>query len=200
MKDLGLLLLRTVAGGTLAAHGYTKLFGGEGRKAPEALTRLYGPNFAAAVESGGTAGFAKALESMGVPYPAVSAYAAGLAEFGGGLALLTGTKTRLAALAVMANMAVAIRKAHWQTGFYGQGGYEFPLQLLAAAATLFITGPGAFSVDGIAGGARAASDAVDSGAQRAAEAASSGAHWAAEKAGTSARAAAGKARRARMPW
>jgi putative oxidoreductase len=211
MKDLGLLLLRIVAGGTLAAHGYTKLFGGEGSTPPQALTRLFGPNFAKAVESGGPGSFAKMLEGMSVPYPTAGAYAAGLAEFGGGLALLTGTRTRLAALAVMANMAVAIRKAHWQNGFYGQGGYEFPLQLLTAAATLFIAGPGAISVDGMVAGARAASDAVDSGAQRVAEAAGSGAqwatgavgsgaHWAAETAGSGARAATGKARRARMPW
>ena len=105
MKDLALLLIRMVAGVTLVAHGYTKLFGGPGRTAPEELTRLFGKNFAKAVEEGGPQAFAQALEHMKVPYPAAGAYLAGLAELGGGLALMTGTFTRPAALAVMVNMA-----------------------------------------------------------------------------------------------
>lgn len=163
MKDLALLLLRIVAGGTLAAHGYTKLFGGPGKTAPQPLNQLLGQNFAKAVESTGPAGFAGMLESRGVPYPQYAAYASGLAEFGGGLALMTGAYTRLAALAVMLNMGVAIRRVHWETGFYGQGGYEFPLQLMTAAATLFLAGPGAISVDGLAAGTRKTAQAVGSG-------------------------------------
>ena len=162
MKDLGLLLLRIVAGGTLVAHGYTKLFGGEGRTPPAMLTRIYGQNFPKAVEAGGTAGFAQGLERMGVPYPQAAAYASALTEFGGGLALLAGAWTRPAALAVIFNMAVAIRKAHWQVGFYGQGGYELAAQLLGAAATLFVTGPGALSIDGVVGGTEKATRAVGS--------------------------------------
>lgn len=160
MKDLGLLLLRIVAGGTLAAHGYTKLFGGEGKTPHPALARVYGPNFPAAVSGGGAAKFAKGLEQMGVPSPEMAAYASGVAEFGGGLALLTGTMTRLAALGVIANMLVAIRQAHWSTGFYGQGGFEFPAQLAAAAGTLLLAGPGAFSVDGLVSGVRGAGRAA----------------------------------------
>jgi putative oxidoreductase len=149
--SLGLLVLRIVAGGSLAAHGYPKLFGGEGRRPPEALTRIYGPNFPQAVESGGAEKFAKGLESMGVPKPSVAATASGLAEFGGGLALMAGFKTRIAALAVMANMAVAIRKAHWEKGFFGQGGYELAMQFFAAALALFLAGPGALSLDALFG-------------------------------------------------
>lgn len=149
--SLGLLALRVVTGAALAAHGYPKLFGGEGRTPPQALTRVYGPNFPQAVAGGGHEKFTRTLESMEVPKPAVAATAAGLAEFGGGLALIAGFKTRLAALAVMFNLGVAIRKAHWEKGFYGQGGYELALQFFAAALALFLAGPGAISLDALCG-------------------------------------------------
>lgn len=179
MKDLALLLLRIITGGTLAAHGYTKLFGGTGRTPPEILTRIYGPNFAQAVDTGGPAAFAKGLEHMGVPQPQAAAYMSGAAEFGGGLALLFGLKTRLAALIVAFNMIVAIQKAHWKNGFYGQGGYEFAAQILGSAAALFLAGPGAISIDGIMGGAGKAAEAVGEGARGAAGAVSGGTRGAA---------------------
>lgn len=197
MKNLGLLLLRIVTGGTLAAHGYTKLFGGEGKSPHPTLTRIYGQNFPKAVESTGTANFSKGLEQMGVPYPQAAAYAAGAAEFGGGVALLTGTMTRLAALAVLFNMLVAIRKAHWSNGFYGQGGFEFPAQLAASAGTLLLAGPGAFSVDGLFGGIRNTGRAI-SGAGSSAGQAISGAGSNAADAGRSA-AGAGRSVVGRLP-
>ncbi|MDQ6743358.1 MAG: DoxX family protein [Candidatus Dormibacteraeota bacterium] len=149
MTSVALLLLRLVAGGTLMAHGYPKLFGGPGRKPPEPLTRLMGSNFPAAVERSGPEGFAQALRRMEVPQPELAAYASGLTKFGGRLLLILGAFTRLASAAVVVNMAVAIRKAHWKVGFYGQGGYEFALLLGTAAATIGLAGPGALSVDGL---------------------------------------------------
>lgn len=147
--SLGLLVLRVVTGAAIASHGYPKLFGGEGKQPPQFLTRLYGPNFPAAVERGGPEKFAKTLENLEVPSPLAAAIAAGVAEFGGGLALVLGFKTRLAALGIITSMAVAIRKVHWSKGFSGQGGYELPLQFLATAAALFFTGPGAISLDAL---------------------------------------------------
>ncbi len=194
MKDLALLVLRIVSGGTLAAHGYTKLFGGEGRTPHPALKRIYGPKFHEAVQTGGPASFAKTLENIGVPYPIVAAYLSGFAEFGGGLALLAGIKTRLAALLVMANMAVAIWRVHWKSGLYGQGGYEFPAQIFGAALALFLAGPGAFSIDGVVGGTRRAAGAVSGGARGAAESVRGAAEAVRQSAGETAGAVGGRAR------
>jgi putative oxidoreductase len=88
---------------------------------------------------------------MGIPEPQVAAVLAGLAEFGGGLGLALGLGTRPAGFVASANMAVAARKAHWPQGFYGQGGYEFPLLLGLVAAALALTGPGAISFDRLLG-------------------------------------------------
>jgi putative oxidoreductase len=146
MRDLGLFLLRLVAGLTLAVHGYPKLFGGPGKRAPNLLARTMGSNYPAAVERSGP-GFAAGLERMGVPFPRAAATASGLTELGGGLALAAGFLTRPVGLAVAFNMGVAAYKAHWKTGFYGQGGYEFALLLGTAALSLSLTGPGRLSID-----------------------------------------------------
>ena len=148
MKDLGLLVLRVVAGVTLAVHGYPKLFGGPGKPPHALLAKTMGPNYPAAVERSGP-GFARGLERMGVPYPELSAKLSAATELGGGLALAAGLLTRPIGLAAAFNMAVAVRKAHWKNGFYGQGGYEFPLLLGAAALSLALTGPGAISIDAL---------------------------------------------------
>lgn len=148
MKDLGLLVLRVVAGLTLAAHGYPKLFGGPGKQPHPLLAKTMGANYPAAVERSGP-GFAKGLERMGMPYPELAATVSGVTELGGGVALAAGFMTRPIALAAAVNMGVAVWKAHWKNGFYGQGGYEFPLLLGAATLTLGLTGPGAISVDGL---------------------------------------------------
>ena len=146
MQDLGLLLLRIVAGVTLFAHGYPKLFGGPGKQPHPLLAKTMGPNYPGAVERSGP-GFVAALEKMGVPNPEAAATASGLAELGGGVALAAGLFTRPAALAVAFNMGVATYKAHWKNGFYGQGGYEFSLLLGTVALSLCLTGPGRLSVD-----------------------------------------------------
>jgi putative oxidoreductase len=143
----GLLLLRVGAGLALAAHGYPKLFGGEGKKAPDVVNRLYGKNFPGAVERGGPENFSKGLERMGIPNPKTAAYLSALAEFGGGVALVLGLATRFITTAILINMAVAIRKAHWENGFFGQGGFELAGLFATVAATLWMTGPGKFSLD-----------------------------------------------------
>ncbi len=149
--DVGLLLLRAGAGLALAAHGYPKLFGGEGKKAPDLVNSMYGKNFHAAVERGGPENFSKSLERLEIPSPKAAAYLAGLAEFGGGVALVLGLATRFVTTAIVINMAVAIRKAHWENGFFGQGGYELAALFGTIAGAIWMAGPGKISLDGLIG-------------------------------------------------
>jgi putative oxidoreductase len=149
LRSLGLLLLRLVVGGTLMAHGYPKLFGGPGKKAPERAAKILGPNWQPFFERSGPQQFAAGLERMEVPYPLAGAYASGVTELFGGLAIALGLKTRLVAIPIMFNLGMAIWKVHWKTGYFGEGGFELPLSLATGAATLGLTGPGAISVDGV---------------------------------------------------
>ena len=76
------------------------------------------------------------------------------AEFFGGLGLLLGCLTRIAAFGVLMNMVVAIGMVHRSFGFFmnwtgaqkGEG-FEYHLLVLAMTAVLMIRGAGAFSVD-----------------------------------------------------
>src|SRR6202521_3744468 len=86
--------------------------------------------------------------------PAIFAFLAIAAEFFGGLGLIFGFLTRIAAIGVLSNMIVAIALVHSQFGFFmnwtgtqkGEG-YEYHLLLLATSAFLMIRGAGAVSVD-----------------------------------------------------
>lgn len=150
-RDLGLLLLRLGAGGILVVHGYPKLFGGPDKEVSPAVASFLGPDYPGTVKSGGKEAFANALRSMDVPEPEIAALASGLAEFGGGLALMLGAATGPAGLAAAANMAVASYKAHGKQGLASQGGYEFSALLGICALALALTGPGAISVDHLFG-------------------------------------------------
>ena len=150
MRDLGLLLLRCVVGAIFVIHGYPKIFGGPGKtdKVHPKVRQHLGPGFDAAMERGSIASFRGNVEGMGFPAPGVMAWVAALAEFGGGILLILGWLTRPAALVISGNMVVAVTRVHWKNGLVGQGGYEFPLSLLAALGALLLTGPGAISIDG----------------------------------------------------
>ena len=125
--DLGLFILRLAAGGTFAAHGGQKLF---------AL---------------GIAGVTGAFTQMGAPMPGVTAPIIAVLEFAGGLALVAGLLTRLAALGLMIDMAGAIAIVHYKNGYFLPTGVEFVLLLLACALTLLVAGPGAYSLDALLG-------------------------------------------------
>jgi len=92
-------------------------------------------------------------DTVGAPW--LLALLAILAESVGGLMLLAGFGTRVAALGVGGVMLVAATM-HWSNGFFmnwfGQQkgeGVEFHLLALGIAAALLILGGGRFSVDGL---------------------------------------------------
>jgi putative oxidoreductase len=127
LTDLGLLALRLTLGAVFLAHGAQKGFGAFG-----------GPGLA------GTAGF---IGSLGLHPERFWALAAVGGELAAGTLFVVGFLTPLAALLVAATMGVAIAKVHGPKGFFAQnGGYEYNLVLLIAAATIALTGPGAFAL------------------------------------------------------
>ena len=117
------------------AHGAQKMFGWFGGK-----------------------GFNAALHAL-VPgrfIPVPLAFLAVCAEFFGGLGLITGLLTRVAALGVAANMIVAMAMVEGHQAFFmnwegqKQGeGYEYHLLVLAITCALIMRGAGSISADGL---------------------------------------------------
>lgn len=88
------------------------------------------------------------MGSLGVPAPGLFAVIVTLVEFLGGLALILGFFTRIAAVLLAVDMLVAILTVHLPSGFFtNNGGFEFPLVLLAASIALVVTGPGEAALD-----------------------------------------------------
>ena len=107
-----MILLRVVAGLTLAAHGSQKLFGSFGGSGP-AGTRTF-------------------FAGLGFRTPLAMALIAGLSELGGGLLFAFGFLTPFAALALAVVMLNAIGTVHWKKGFFNSaGGFEYNLLIIA---------------------------------------------------------------------
>ena len=131
-NDWTLTLLRLAAGIMILAHGLQKTLGWFG-----------GPGFSAQM-----AGF----EAGGIP--AVFAFLAIMAEFLGGIGLILGALTRIAAFGLAVNMIVAVYMFNWANGFFmnwggrqkGEG-FEFHMLAIAIAIVLMAKGGGAASID-----------------------------------------------------
>ena len=98
----------------------------------------------------GVKGFAGWLESMGMPYPRLNAWAATLTEFLGGILFALGLGTRFVAVALTINMLVAVTKGHKGGGYLilnNPPGIEYALNLAIFFAMFVLVGPGAFSLD-----------------------------------------------------
>lgn len=131
--DMATAILRLVLGIVFFAHGAQKMLGWFG-----------GFGFS------GTMGFFTA--NMHIPAPL--AFLAIAAEFFGGIGLILGFLTRIAAFGIAVNMLVAIATVHGGFGFFmnwtgAQKGEGFEYHLLVLAMTLFlmIRGAGGLSID-----------------------------------------------------
>jgi putative oxidoreductase len=121
LKPLALLLLRVGLGIVFIFHGYPKLF-----------THTH--------EMMGAFG------KMG--FPQFFVYIAGVLEFFGGMVLILGLFTRVAALLLAGEMAVAVLKVHLPQGAITDvKNYEFPMALCVACFALATIGAGLISLD-----------------------------------------------------
>jgi putative oxidoreductase len=131
-NDVALTMLRVVLGVVFFAHGAQKMLGWFG-----------GFGFH------GTMG---AFAQMGMP--AALAFLIICTEFFGGLGLIVGLLTRIAAFGIGGLMVGAIFMVHLANGFFmnwmgtqkGEG-FEYHLLALAMAGALLLRGAGAFSLD-----------------------------------------------------
>ncbi len=98
----------------------------------------------------GVKGFAGWLESMGMPYPRLNAWAATLTEFLGGILFTLGLGTRFVAVALTINMLVAVLKGHKGGGYLilnNPPGAEYAINLTLLFGMFVLLGPGAISLD-----------------------------------------------------
>ncbi|MFD5326497.1 DoxX family protein [Streptomyces sp. NPDC127092] len=129
--DIGLLVLRLLAGLLVAGHGVQKV-----------SFRLGGK---------GLAGGAAEFRGDGFRGGALTAVAAGGAQIGAGLMLAVGALTPAAAAGVMGVMTVAVTVKLPHGLWVQNDGYEYPLVLVVLPAVLTLTGPGRWSLDAAVG-------------------------------------------------
>ncbi len=120
LKPIALLLLRLGLGFIFIYHGYPK------------LVHIHQT--------------VREFPHMG--FPPYFAYIAGILEFFGGWLLIVGLFTRVTALLLAGEMAIAIIRVHLpQGGILAMSNYQLPLTLAVAAFALVAVGAGAISLD-----------------------------------------------------
>jgi len=94
-------------------------------------------------------GFQEGMVNMGLP-PEMQLPLA-LAEFIGGICLVVGVLTRVAASIMAVILLGAIFHIRWENGFFiSDGGWEWDLIMLAAVLTIIVAGPGRISISHLA--------------------------------------------------
>jgi putative oxidoreductase len=122
LRTYALTLLRITVGLVMVTHGWMK------------MTDI--------------AGTQRGFAQIGIPFSELAAYLAAAGEFLGGLGLIVGLLTPIAAFGVLAVMLVAIFSVHWRNGLLAQqGGFEYPLVLAAVALFFMLRGAGPVSLD-----------------------------------------------------
>ncbi len=121
------LVVRVLAGVIMFAHGWQKF-------------------------QGGPANFGGFLSQLGVPAPELIAYVVTFVELVGGALLIVGLLSRLSALLLTIDLAVAILLVKVNIGFISPPqsqlpGAELDLALIAGLLVILLAGPGRFSLD-----------------------------------------------------
>ena len=125
-QGLGALVMRLVLGIIMVRYGYTKI-----------------------IPSGALYTFSHTVGRMQLPV--WLGYVAAFTEFFGGMLLIIGLLTRIAALGMAIDMAVAIIKVHLHGGLMGPNSFALPLALFAISLMLVFTGCGWMGLDDFVG-------------------------------------------------
>jgi putative oxidoreductase len=121
------LLIRLMAGGSLAIHGYQIVFGN--------------------VEGAG-----RFFESVGFENGVMWAWIVGILELVCGLMLALGLLTRVAAGPIIVFLIVAIVTYHWDNGYNWESrGIEYPLFWAIVVFHFLVRGGGRWSLDALIG-------------------------------------------------
>lgn len=133
LRPGALTLLRVTVGVIMVVHGWLKLTGYEG--------------------------WQQNLAGMGVPLPEIAAPLAVAGELAGGVGLILGALTPVAAFGVLCVMLVAIFQVHLGNGLLAKnGGFEYPLTLAVISLFFIVRGGGPISVDRLIFGRKKARD------------------------------------------
>jgi putative oxidoreductase len=120
--NAALLIIRIASALAFLYHGSSILFGAFGGPGPQQFATTHN-------------------------MPVTVGYLVGLAQFAGGVAVLTGVLIRFGAVCIAVVMLGAIFTVHLPHGFdVSSGGVEYALTQLLLAIALILTGPGAYSL------------------------------------------------------
>jgi putative oxidoreductase len=129
--DYGFLVLRISLASIFVLHGWTKFFGEE------------------------ISFFQEMLRMAGWEIPALVLLLVALLEFGGGLLLMIGLLTRVAAALLACEMLIAVGLFHLRQGFFIVAvpsvplayGFEYHVALIGGLVALALTGSGCWAVE-----------------------------------------------------